>query len=46
MGRAQNVRVVSQPTPDQALARIKRLCSDLVTEDELRKRLEKAAEKG
>jgi tyrosyl-tRNA synthetase len=37
---------VSQPTPDQALARIKRLCSDLVTEDELRKRLEKAAEKG
>lgn len=37
---------MSQPTPDQALARIKRLCSDLVTEDELRKRLEKAAEKG
>ena len=37
---------MSQPTPDQALARIKRLCSDLVTEDELRKRLEKSAEKG
>lgn len=46
VGGAQNGRVVSQPTPDQALARIKRLCSDLVTEDELRKRLEKSAEKG
>ena len=46
VGGAQNGRVVSQPTPDQALARIKRLCSDLVTEDELRKRLEKSAERG
>lgn len=46
VGRAQNRRVVSQPTPDQALARIKRLCSDLVTEDELRQRLEKSAGKG
>jgi tyrosyl-tRNA synthetase len=37
---------VSQNSPDQALAQIKRLCSDLVTEDELLKRLEKSAEKG
>ncbi len=37
---------MSQTSPDQALAQIKRLCSDLVTEDELLKRLQKAAEKG
>jgi tyrosyl-tRNA synthetase len=37
---------VSQTSPDQALAQIKRLCSDLVTEDELLKRFEKSAEKG
>lgn len=37
---------MSQTSPDQALAQIKRLCSDLVTEDELRKRLEQSAAKG
>ena len=46
VGGSQNGWVVSQATPDQALAQIKRLCSDLVTEDELRKRLEISAEKG
>lgn len=46
VGGAQNGPVVSQPTPEQALAQIKRLCSDLVTEDELRHRLAKAAEQG
>lgn len=37
---------MSQPSPEQALAQIKRLCSDLVTEAELLKRLQDAAAKG